>query len=305
MRHLLTLFDFSKGDIEQVLILAEALKKACQGGTRETRFTGQVMALLFEKPSLRTRVSFEAGFAHMGGTTMYLGADVGWGERESVADFSRVLSQYVDLVVCRAKDHARVEQLAQYACCPVINGLTDCFHPCQALADLFTLRERFGRLEGLRLAYVGDANNVARSLAIASAHLGVRLSIAAPGQYQFDTAFLRRMEAEFPQFDLTVTTRAAQAVRDADAIYTDVWASMGQEHEHRQRQEALAAYQVNAELMSHAPSRAVFMHCLPARRGEEVTDQVIDSAQSIVVTQAANRMHLQKGLMAWLLTQPS
>jgi ornithine carbamoyltransferase len=301
MRHLLTLFDMSESDIEQVFILSEALKKATQRGTRETRFSGRVMALLFEKPSLRTRVSFEAGFAQMGGTSIYLGADAGWGNREAISDFSRVLSQYVDVIVCRAKDHSRVELLAKYATCPVINGLTDLCHPCQALADLFTLQEHFGRLDGLHLAYVGDANNVARSLAIAAARLKVRFSIAAPKGYQFDTAFLRQLETEFPQFDMQVTTDPAVAVRRADCIYTDVWASMGQEHEREERLSALAAFQVNAELMTTAPGRAVFMHCLPARRGEEVTDEVIDSQQSLVVQQAANRMYLQKGLMAWLL----
>lgn len=303
MRHLLTLFDLSESDIEQIYILAEALKKAFRHGTRETRFTGRVMGLLFEKPSLRTRVSFEAGFAHMGGTSMYLGADVGWGQRESAADFSRVLSQYVDIIVCRAKSHERVAQLAQFSECPVINGLTDQYHPCQALADLLTLKEHFQRLEGLRLTYVGDANNVARSLAIAAARLGVKFAIAAPTEYQFDTDFLKQLDANFPQFDLRVYTDVAKAVHKADAVYTDVWASMGQEHEQHERVAALTPYQINAGVMAAAPGRAVFMHCLPARRGEEVTDEVIDSPQSVVVAQAANRMHLQKGLVAWLLSQ--
>ncbi len=234
---------------------------------------------------------------------MYLGSDVGWGTREAAADFSRVLSQYVDVIVCRAKEHRRVELLAQFATCPVINGLTDLYHPCQALADLFTLQEQFGKLNGLRLTYVGDANNVARSLAIASAQLGVRFTIAAPAAYQFETDFLKRLEEEFPQNDLHMTTDPVKAVQQADAIYTDVWTSMGQEAEQEQRRQALAPYQVNADLMAAAPGRAVFLHCLPARRGEEVTDEVIDSAQSIVVQQAANRMHLQKGLVAWLLAQ--
>ncbi len=301
MRHVLSLFDLSEADIEQIFVLAEALKKALRGGTREARFAGHVMALLFEKPSLRTRVSFEAGFAHMGGTSMYLGADVGWGHRESPADFSRVLSQYVDVVVCRAKDHLRVQQLAKYSTCPIINGLTDQYHPCQALTDLFTMREHFRKLEGLTLAYIGDANNVARSLAIAAARTGVRFTVASPSQYQFDTSFLKRLSTEFPRFDVEVTTDAARAVRNADAIYTDVWASMGQEHEQKERTEALAAYQVNSKMMAAAPGRAIFMHCLPARRGEEVTDTVIDSPQSVIVQQAGNRMHLQKGLVAWLL----
>ncbi len=302
MRHVLTLFDLSTEEIEAIFTLAETLKKAHAKGVREPRFAGCVQALLFEKPSLRTRVSFETAFAHLGGTTTYLGADVGWGHRESPADFSRVLTQYVDVVVCRAKDHQRVEQLAAHAACPIINGLTDLYHPCQALADLFTLAEVHRRLAGLKLAYVGDANNVARSLAIACARLGVKFAIAAPPGYQFETAFLRRLEEQDPCLDLHVTTDPREALHDADAVYTDVWVSMGQEPERQQRIAALGRYQVNGELMAAAPSRATFMHCLPARRGEEVTDEVMDGPQSIVVQQAANRMHLQKGLLAWLLS---
>jgi ornithine carbamoyltransferase len=305
MRHVLTLLDLTPSEIEQVFLTARALKSAFVQGVREQTHVGRVMALLFQKPSLRTRVSFEAAFTHLGGSSMYLGADVGWGHRESPADFSRVLSQYVDVIVCRAKDHAQVEQLARFASCPVINGLTDQYHPCQALADLLTLQEHYDRLAGLKLTYVGDANNVARSLAIACAHMQLQFTVAAPAQYQFDTAFLKRLEQTFPQFDLQITTDAAKAVRDADAVYTDVWASMGQEDERDERQQALAPYQVNGALMAAAPSRAVFLHCLPARRGEEVTDEVIDSPQSLVVPQAANRMHAQKGLLAWLLKPSS
>jgi ornithine carbamoyltransferase len=301
MRHVLTLFDLTVDDIQAIFATATTLKKALAKGVREPRFAGYVQALLFEKPSLRTRVSFETAFAQLGGTTLYLGADVGWGNRESPADFSRVLSQYVDVVVCRAKEHARVETLAAHATCPVINGLTDLYHPCQALADLFTVAEVCGGLQGLKLAFVGDANNVARSLAIACARLGVKFAIAAPARYQFDTSFLKRLEEQQPNLYVKVTTDPLEAVHDADIVYTDVWVSMGQEGERAQRLAALTKFQVNGELLSHAPSRVRFMHCLPARRGEEVTDEVMDSPHSIVVQQAANRMHLQKGLLAWLL----
>ncbi|MHB0957611.1 MAG: ornithine carbamoyltransferase [Pirellulaceae bacterium] len=304
MRHVLTLFDLCTAEIEAIFSLARSLKKAYKTGTREPRFAGYVQALLFEKPSLRTRVSFETAFAHLGGTTMYLGADVGWGHRESPADFSRVLTQYVDVVICRARDHACVEQLAEHAACPVINGLTDLYHPCQALADLFTLAEVHHRLAGLKLAYVGDANNVARSLAVACARLSVKFAVAAPPAYQFDTAFLKRLQQQHPDLELHITTDPREAVQDADGVYTDVWVSMGQESERQQRVAALGPFQVNGKLMGAAPSRAAFMHCLPARRGEEVTDDVMDGPQSIVVQQAANRMHLQKGLLAWLLSQP-
>lgn len=303
MRHVLTLFELSTEEIQSVFRIARELKQAWRAGKREPLFPRHVMALLFEKPSLRTRVSFETAFAHLGGTSMYLGADVGWGHRESAEDFSRVLTQYVDVVVCRAKDHRHVEQLAKYATCPVINGLTDLYHPCQALADLFTLSELHGRLEGLKLAYIGDANNVARSLAVACARLGVRFALAGPAPYQFDVRFLQRLEEAFPEFQLEVSTDARQAVRDADGVYTDVWVSMGQEGERAERLAALAPYQINSELLALAPARARFLHCLPARRGEEVTDEVMDGGQSVVVEQAANRMHVQKGLLAWLLRQ--
>lgn len=301
MRNLITLADLSSGEIERIFAISEDLKSKHAEGLREPLLPGRVMALLFEKPSLRTRVSFEAGMTHLGGTSLFLGEDVGWGSRESIADFARVLSAYVDVIVVRAKSHQKLTELTQHATCSVINGLTDCFHPCQALADLFTLRELVGDLAGSTLVYVGDANNVARSLAIGCGRLGMKFSIAAPKAYQFDTGFQSFLKREVPDLKMSVVTNPRQAVREAVAVYTDVWTSMGQEAEADERRAALAGYQVNAELMSHAPSAAYFMHCLPARRGEEVTDEVIDGAHSIVVEQAANRLHVQKGILAWLL----
>lgn len=301
MRHVLTLFELSSAEIERIFIIAEDLKAKLEKGIREPILPGRVMALLFEKPSLRTRVSFEACMMHLGGGTQFLGADVGWGKRESIADFAGVLGQYVDVIVCRANQHQRVEDLAKYAGCSVINGLTDLAHPCQALADLFTLREIFGSLAGRKLAYVGDANNVARSLAVACAKLGVVFAIASPKGYEMDETFLKQVRSEAPQAELELTDDPAAAVKDADAIYTDVWTSMGQEAEQDERRRVFAPYQVNAALMARAPRRAVFLHCLPARRGEEVTDEVIDGPQSRVLQQAANRLHAQKGLLAWLL----
>ncbi len=300
-RHILSLLDLSSDEILQIFERAAELKAKMAAGQRPATLPGRVLALLFEKPSLRTRVSFEAAFAQLGGSSLYLGADVGWGQRESTADFSRVLSQYVDVVVCRSKRHESVVDLAQYASCPVINGLTDQFHPCQALTDLFTLWEIDRTLEGRRLAYVGDANNVARSLALACGLLSVEFAIASPTPYRFDANFVEMLRRECPNLSLLESSDALAAVAGSDAVYTDVWASMGQESERNKRASDFAAYQVNAELMSAAPGRAKFMHCLPARRGEEVTDEVIDSEQSVVVEQAANRMHLQKGLLAWLL----
>jgi ornithine carbamoyltransferase len=301
MRHVLTLFELSSDEIERIFVIAQDLKQKLENGIREPILPGRVMALLFEKPSLRTRVSFEACMAHLGGATQFLGADVGWGRRESIADFAGVLGQYVDVIVCRTNQHYRIEELARYASCPVINGLTDEAHPCQALADLFTLREIFGELAGRALAYVGDANNVARSLAVACAKLGVRFTIASPQCYELNDAFLAAVRSDSPQGEIEMTRDPAVAVRDADAIYTDVWTSMGQEAEQEERCRAFASYQVNAALLALAPKHAVFLHCLPARRGEEVTDDVIDGPQSRVLLQAANRLHAQKGLLAWLL----
>jgi len=303
MRHVITLMEMTTADIERIFAISQDLKKKLQQGVREPLLAGRVAGLLFEKPSLRTRVSFETGMAHLGGSSLFLGSDVGWGQRESIADFTQVLSQYVDVIVCRAKTHRRVEELAEHSNCPVINGLTDQAHPCQALADLFTLREVYGDLQGRTLAYVGDANNVARSLLVACARLGVRFAIACPPGYQFDSLFVTRVEKEFPDLSLLQTRDPVEAVRDADAVYTDVWASMGQEAERAIRSKAFASYQVNETLMKRAPAGARFLHCLPAHRGEEVTNAVIDGPQSDVIQQAANRMHVQKGLLVWLLTE--
>lgn len=303
MRHVLTLLEMTTDEIRRIFELTHELKSSMQDGIREPLLAGRVMALLFEKPSLRTRVSFEAAMAHLGGTTLFLGQDVGWGKREAASDFGQVLGQYADVIVCRAKSHAQVEELAKYAGCPVINGLTDVAHPCQALADLYTLDEIHGPLEGKRVAYVGDANNVARSLAVACGKLGVEFAIASPAKYQFERDFLEQLAMAAPDVRVLQTADPVEAVQGAIAVYTDVWASMGQEEEAAERREAFRSYQVNAALMEQAPEGAVFLHCLPARRGEEVTDDVIDGHYSAVLVQAANRMHVQKGLLAWLLKE--
>ena len=218
-----------------------------------------------------------------------------------VGDFARVLSSYVDALVVRAFDHDTIAALAETATCSVINGLTNKFHPCQALADLFTLRELVGKLRGHTLAYIGDANNVARSLAIGCGKLGVRMAIASPKGYEFDDEFRGQLADKVPQLELLVTGDPAEAVDDATAVYTDVWTSMGQEAEAAERRKIFANYQVNAQLMSHAAAGAFFMHCLPAHRGEEVSGDVIDAPTSVIVQQANNRMHVQKGLLVWLL----
>jgi ornithine carbamoyltransferase len=305
MRHLLSVGDLTRPEIERIFSISEDLKAKFAQGLREPLLPGRVMAMLFEKPSLRTRVSFEAGMAHLGGSAMFLGDDVGFGRRESMADFGRVLSEYADVIVVRAKKHETVVNLARYCSCAVINGLTDYAHPCQALADLFTLHELVGRLDGHTLAWIGDGNNVARSLAMGCGKLGMEFIMATPSTYRFERDYCDRLRREVPGLDLVVTDDPVEAVRDAVAVYTDVWTSMGQEAEAERRRRDLRAFQVNAGLMSHTQKGAVFMHCLPARRGEEVTDEVIDGPQSVVVQQAANRMHVQKGILAWLLNNPA
>jgi ornithine carbamoyltransferase len=301
MAHLLTMADLTAAEIERIFSITEDLKTRFSRGLREALLPGRVMALFFEKPSLRTRVSFESAMIQLGGSSLFLGADVGFGRRESVADFGRVLSEYVDVIVIRANRHQTAVELAEHCQCAVINGLTDFGHPCQAMADLYTIRELVGRLEGRTLAWIGDANNVARSLALGCGKTGMRLVMATPEKYQFNGESLAWIKSKAPTLDLVVTTDPVEAVCDAVAIYTDVWASMGQESEGNSRRRDFGPYQVNAELMSHAQKGAVFMHCLPARRGEEVTDEVIDGPQSIVLQQAANRMHVQKGILAWML----
>lgn len=301
MRHLITLAELSSAEIERIFSIAEDLKTKFEEGLREPILPGRVLAMIFEKQSLRTRVSFEAGMAHMGGTAMFLGQEVGFGKRETMADFGRVLSQFVDVIVVRAKKHQTVVDLAEYCSCSVINGLTDLAHPCQTMADLFTIRELVGKLEGHTMAWIGDGNNVARSLAIGCGKVGMKMVMATPEGYRFDDEFLASLKRDVPKLDLRVTDDPVEAVEDAVAVYTDVWISMGQEAEEVQRKRDFANYQVNAELMSHAQRGAIFLHCLPARRGEEVTDEVIDGPQSFIVQQAGNRMHAQKGILAWLL----
>lgn len=305
MRHLITMADLTSAEIERIFSIAEDLKSKFQKGLRESLLPGRVLALLFEKPSLRTRVSFEAGIAHLGGTSLFLGEEVGFRYRESIADFGRVLSSYVDAVVIRSRQHETVVKLAEVCTCSVINGLTDQSHPCQAMADLFTLRELVGKLKGHTVAWVGDGNNVARSLAVGCGKLGLRFAMATPAAYQFDQETLAHIKRAVPELDLVVAADPVEAVQDAVVVYTDVWASMGQESEIEARRAAFAPFQVNAQLMSHAQRGCFFMHCLPAHRGEEVTDEVLDGPQSVVVQQASNRMHIQKGILTWLLAAKS
>jgi ornithine carbamoyltransferase len=301
MRHLITIRELSKDNVGEIFRIAAELKAKWRQGIREGVLPGRTLGLIFEKPSLRTRVSFETAMIHLGGGSLFLGEDAGFGKRESIADFARVLSSMVDAIVVRAKSHQTVVEMARHATCSVINGLTDEEHPCQALADLFTLQERCGSLARKKLAWVGDGNNVARSLAFACDRTGMQFAMATPPGYEFTKDFQKQLAAGAPQLQWTKGNDPVKAVEGATAVYTDVWASMGQESERATRKRDFGAYQVNAALMRHAPADAVFMHCLPARRGEEVTDDVMDGPQSIIVDQAANRMHVQKGVLAWLL----
>ncbi len=304
MRHFLTLWDLEGDQLNHLLQEAIRMKGEHQGGQRRPILAGRVLGLVFEKPSLRTRASFEAAMAQLGGTSIFLSnPDGAMGVRESVADFARTLSQYADAAVLRVFKHRTVEEFAAHASCPVINGLSDAAHPCQALADLMTVQEVFGDVRGRTLVFVGDGNNVARSLATGCGKLGARFILASPDGYGFDDAFVQDWRRHCRAGELVQNGDPRHAVDQADVIYTDVWTSMGQEAERAERLQRFAAYQVNAELMALAPSHARVMHCLPAHRGEEVTDDVLDGERSIAFQQAANRMHAQKALLKWLLLE--
>ena len=302
MRHLTSLLEVTVEEIGEILDLASSLKAAAVGGDRPPRLGGRVLTQIFEKPSLRTRASFDTAMAQLGGSSQFFSADdAGLGGRESIEDVARVISGYSDVLVLRTFSQVTIERFAELASCPVINALSDDRHPCQALTDLLTIRETFGELAGRRLVFVGDGNNVARSLAIACGRAGLSMTLSAPVGYEFDDDFLGLLSREVPGGDLVVETDPMVAVAEADVVYTDVWASMGQESEKSKRAEAFAGYQVDARLMAAAPETCRFMHDLPARRGLEVTDEVIDGPRSVVFARAENRMHLAKGLLLWLL----
>jgi ornithine carbamoyltransferase len=302
MRHFINLLDLTSDEINHLLQETARLKAAHQRGQRTPTLLGKVLGLVFEKPSLRTRVSFQTAIAQLGGASVFMaGNEVGLGSRESVPDFARTMSQYVDAVVLRTFSHETVELFAAYATCPVINGLSDYYHPCQALADLFTVYEVFGNVAGRTLVFVGDGNNVARSVALCCGKLGVRFILAAPEGYGFDEPFLQTYRQAVPKGELIQNGKPAHAVASADVIYTDVWTSMGQEAERDQRLKEFAPYQVNEALLALAPPHVRLMHCLPAHRGEEVTSEALDGERSIVFQQAGNRMHAQKALLQWLL----
>lgn len=303
LRHFLSFADVNVQELKEIFKLAEEIKAEYKSGIRRRMLEGKVLGLIFEKMSLRTRVSFEAGMIQFGGGAMLLEEQhIGLGKRESVPDVSRVLSSMVDCIAFRAKKHETVEEFAKYSSVPVINALTDRSHPCQALADMLTIKEEFGSFEDVKIAWIGDSNNVSASLLEAASMLGCKMVIAAPKGYQFSNEEIQELTKQRqPGFEFTMMEDPREAVRDARVVCTDVWVSMGQDSETEERVKKFADYQVNAELMKLARNDAIFMHCLPARRGLEVTDEVMDSAQSRIVEEASNRMHAQKGLLAWLL----
>ncbi len=303
-RDFLTLADYSKEELGYLLELAAHVKQQKQSGNMEQPLKGKTLGMIFEKSSTRTRVSFEAGIYQLGGTGLFLKSDdIQIGRGEPISDTAKVLSGYLDGIMIRTYSQADVEALAKHASIPVINGLTDMYHPCQVLADMQTIQEVKGSLKGVKIAFVGDGNNMAHSLLLGGATMGMDISIAAPKGYQPDEAITKKAQslADADGCKVEVTDDPKHAVQQADVIYTDVWASMGQEGEQTLREQKFAGYQVNKDLCSLAKKDAVIMHCLPAHRGEEVTADVIDGEQSIIFQQAENRLHAQKALMIALL----
>ena len=302
-RDFLTLKDFDSGEIRRLLDLAAELKREEAAGQRKEPMQGKLMAMIFQKPSLRTRVSFETGMFQLGGGALYLGpAEIGLGKRESVKDIARVLSRQVDLIMARVFGHDIVEELAKYSDVPVINGLSDYTHPCQAIADFQTIEEQGKQLQGLKLVYIGDGNNVANSLIFGGVKMGAHVVTASPAGYQVtpEVQEWARTTASASGGSLTVTSDPNEAALNADVLYTDVWASMGQEEEQAQRETAFRGYQINMELLSLAKTDAVVLHCLPAHYDEEITEDVVDSANSAIFDQAENRLHAQKALILLL-----
>ena len=305
MKHFLSLADLTPEQLSGLLGLALHLKDQWKAGGNLPLLQNKTLGMVFTKPSLRTRVSFEMAMLHLGGQALYLSPDeISLGQRESVADVARVLSRYVDIIMARVFGHRDVLELAQYSRVPVINGLSDYTHPCQGLADLLTIRERFGQLAGLKLAYIGDGNNVANSLIFGAALSSMSFAIASPAGYEIRGDVVSKVKALATKTGATLyfTHDPAEAVRDADAIYTDVWTSMGQETESQKRLEVFAPrYQINSALVSKAKRQAIVLHCLPAHRGQEITDEVADGPHSALWDQAENRMHAQKAVLVELM----
>ena len=302
-KHLVSLRDYTKAELEEIFALAARMKADPAAYAQALR--GKSLAMIFQKPSTRTRVSFEVGMFQLGGHALYLGGnEIQIGRGESVADTARALSRYVDGIMARVFSHEDLVEMSRHATVPIINGLSDLLHPVQALADFFTILERHGRLDGVTLAYIGDGNNMCQALMSGAVKLGVAMRVAAPQGYEPNQLIVKSAVRDAQKLKTpapVVTADPLEAAQGADVVYTDVWTSMGQEAESEARRQAFQGYIVSAELMAAAAPDAIFMHCLPAHRGEEVAADVIDGPQSIVFDQVENRLHVQKALMALLM----
>ncbi len=304
-KDLLTIRDLSIGEVATILDVAKKIKNKQKNGEAHRYLEGKTLAMIFHKASTRTRVSFEVGFHQLGGHPIYLNeAATQMGRGEEVRDTARVLSRYVDGIMIRTYGHNIVEEFAKYASVPVINGLTDLFHPCQALTDIFTMIEYKGETKGRKMVYVGDGNNMTHSLMFACAKMGINFVCASPPGYEPDAGIVNeaKLVASETNCTIDVVKDPMQAAKNADVLYTDVWASMGMEQEQSIRQEHLSDYQINRELLSVAKSDAIVMHCLPAHRGEEITDEVMELNQNVIFDEAENRLHVQKAIMALLMS---
>jgi len=304
MKDFLAISDYSSQEIQDLLNLAMKLKKEWQSGGNAPLLKGKVLGMIFQKPSLRTRVSFDMAMRHLGGDALYLSPnEIGLGKRESIADIARVMSGYVEILMARVFEHEHVLELARWSSIPVINGLSDYNHPCQGMADALTIQEKFGSLKGLNVTFVGDGNNVATSLMHVCCKLGANFTLASPEGFDLSDKALeigRSIAAETGS-EIRLLRDPHDAVRHAHVIYTDTWTSMGQEEEARIREQVFPPYQVNAKLVSEADPDVIVMHCLPAHRGHEVTDEVADGPHSMLFPQAHNRLHAQKAIVARLL----
>ncbi len=303
-RNLLSIDDLTVSEIEHLIALSGRLKADLKARRPHAWLSGRTLAMIFEKPSLRTRVTFETGIHQLGGDAIYLApGDIQFGQRESVADIAKNLSCWVDVIVARTFSHSSLVELADASTIPVINGLTDLLHPCQVLADCFTLSEVRGDISKLNVVFVGDGNNMVHSWLYAAAKLGFDFTLVCPAGYEPDPEVLERARKN-AKSTLSVTCDVEEGTAGADVLYTDVWASMGQEAESERRKKVFAPYQVNAQVLANAADNVIVMHCLPAHRGEEISAEVVDGPHSIIVAQAENRLHLQKALLAWLLEAP-
>ncbi len=304
MKHLISLHETSTQEVEQILTLAAKLKAETKAGISHPLLKGKTLGMIFTKSSTRTRVSFEVGMYQLGGYPLFLSSnDIQLGRGETIYDTANVLSRYLDGIMIRTFAHSDVTDLAKYGTIPIINGLTDLLHPCQALADLLTIQEHKGKFKGLKLAYIGDGNNVAHSLLYACAKVGMDMSVATPAGYECNAEIVEnaKADAKISGSNIVITNDPVEAIKDADVVYSDTWVSMGQEAEKEARVKIFLPYQIDKKLFAKAKDDAIFMHCLPAYRGFEVTEDVIDSAQSVIFDEAENRLHAQKAVMAILM----